>query len=100
MSASAVAAALPRGVSVRLLESDAGRVRVRVRGGLFGVGASVDALAAPSAGKLIVAPVALGLRAITLTLFSEPHVHVSGVGASVEGSEPPRYRLSISAALR
>jgi hypothetical protein len=99
MSSSAVAAALPRGVSVRLLESGSGRARVRVRGGLFGIGPSVEALASPSAGKLVVEPVAPGLRALRLTLFSEPHIHVSGVSASVEGSGPLRYRLSISAAL-
>jgi hypothetical protein len=38
-----------------------------------------------------------GLR---LTLFSNPHVYVEGVGASVESERPPSYRLRMSASLR
>src|SRR5438046_2659014 len=46
-----VRAALPAGVFVQLVSSEAGEVRVRVDGALFGVGASLDAVAQPRAGK-------------------------------------------------
>jgi LmeA-like phospholipid-binding len=80
-SEAAVAAALPSGVAVGLQGSEAGRVRVRAGGGLFGVSASFDAVAEPQQGRLVVRP--LGLFAgFQLTLFSNPHVYVVGVAAS------------------
>jgi hypothetical protein len=88
MSASAhlgtadVAAALPPGIGVQLLGSGGGKVEVRASGGLFGVGASVDAVAEAEGGKLVVHPRGLLLEAIKLTLFSDPRVYVTGVSAS------------------
>lgn len=94
-----VRAALPGGFGVRLLSSERGEVRVRASGGLFGVGASVDAAAGASNGKLVARPLGL-LSGLQLTLFSEPHVYVEGVGASVEDRPPLSYRLTMRASLR
>jgi hypothetical protein len=98
-SASAVDGALPAGVQVQLLRSGDGEVEVRASGSLFGLGAAVDAVAAASEGNLVVKPLGL-LGAFQLTLFSDPHVYVEGVGASVDDSGPLGYRLSMSALLR
>jgi hypothetical protein len=95
-----VRAALPKGFRVRLLSSAGGEVRVRASGGLFGVGAVVDARAGGSEGKLVVDPLGSPLSGLQLTLFSEPHVYVEGVGARVESGRPLSYRLTISATLR
>jgi hypothetical protein len=39
------------------------------------------------------------LEGFTLTLFSDPHVHVEGVGASVQSESPTSYRLRMWARL-
>jgi LmeA-like phospholipid-binding len=96
---SAVQAALPAGFGVRLLRSGHGRVEVQATGALFGVGASVNAVAGARDGKLIAHPVGL-LEGVRLTLFSSPHVYVQGVGASVHGEQPLSYMLTMSARLR
>jgi hypothetical protein len=75
-------------------------VLVRASGGLFGVGASVDAVALGREGRLIAHPVGPLLEGLQLTLFSDPHVYVEGVGASVQDGVPSSYRLSMSASLR
>jgi hypothetical protein len=95
-----VKAALPDGFAVRLLRSGAGEVEVEATGALFGVGASVDAVAGASDGKLVAHPVGFLLQALQLTLFSDPHVYVEGVGASVHSEQPLSYLLSVSARLR
>jgi hypothetical protein len=87
-----VAAALPPGFSLRLLSSDAGQVEVQASGGLFGIGASVEAVALGSGGKLVAHPRGLLIEALQLTLFSDPHVFVEGVGAGQRGSD---YTLSM-----
>jgi hypothetical protein len=102
LSAADVRAALPPGFDVQLLGSQRGQVEVRASGGLFGVGASVDALAGASRGKLIAHPRGLLLEGLQLTLFSDPHVYVEGVAAQAAGGPggAPGYLLSISASLR
>src|ERR1700761_6983178 len=92
-------AALPAGVGVSLLGSEGGKVQVKVSGGLFGVGASVQAVAEASEGKLIAHPVGFLLEGFRLTLFSDPHVHVVSGGAAADGSGPTAYRLRMSAIL-
>src|SRR5438105_10892772 len=72
-----ISAALPPGVEVRLLGSEGGQVRVRASGGLFGVGAAVDAVALASDGKLVAHPEGLLLEGFQVTLFSDRHVFVS-----------------------
>jgi len=100
ITAAGVSAALPEGFDVQLLSSEDGEVEVKAGGGLFGLRASVDAVAAASDGKLIVHPAGALLSGLQLTLFSDPHVYVQGVGASIEAVEPLSYRLAMSASLR
>jgi hypothetical protein len=95
-----VNAALPAGFDVHLLRSEGGEVEVQATGALFGVGASVDAVAGASGGKLVAHPLGFLLEALQLTLFSDPHVYVEGVGASVHSEQPLSYRLTMSASLR
>jgi hypothetical protein len=95
-----VRAALPKGVAVKLVKSEGGTVQVGVSGGLFGVGATVQAVAAPQEGKLVVRPQGLLFGGFTLTLFSDPHVYVEGVGASLQPGSPQSYRLTMTARLR
>lgn len=99
-TASDVDAALPPGVAVQLLRSGEGEVEVRASGSLFGVGASLNAVAMASKGRLVVKPVGLLLSAFQLTLLSDPHVYVQGVAARVERKDPLSYRLSMSGRLR
>jgi hypothetical protein len=98
ISPAAVRAALPARIGVRLLSSGAGRVRVRVSGGLFGVGGSVDAVALGEGGALVARAEAPLLGALKLTLFSDPHIYVLGVGARPLAGGA--YRLSMTARLR
>ena len=95
-----VLAALPPGLGVQLVGSEAGRVLVSASGGLFGVGATVQAIAAAREGKLLVRPAGALLGGFTLTLFSDPHVYVEEVGARRRTSSPKSYRLTMSARLR
>jgi hypothetical protein len=96
----AAQAALGPGVEVRLLGSEAGRVRVEVGGSLFGVGTSVPAVAEAQGGALLAHPEGLPLEGFRLTLFSDRHVHIEGVGASELPGGQAGYRLTISALLR
>jgi hypothetical protein len=97
-----VKAALPEGFAVQLLGSERGAVEVRASGGLFGVGASVDAVALASDGKLVAHPRGMLVEGLRLTLFSDSHVYVLGVGASrsMDSYGEPGYRLSMTARLR
>src|ERR1700677_3864395 len=95
-----VKAALPAGFDVRLLRSEAGEVEVEATGGLFGLDASVKAVAGASDGKLVAHPLGFPLERLQLTLFANPNVYVEGVGASVESEQPLSYSLSMSARLR
>jgi len=98
-SEAAVKEALPTGFDLRLLRSEGGEVEVQASGGLFGVGASVNAIAGGSEGKLVAHPIGFLVEALHLTLFSDPHVYVVGVGASVQSEQPLSYRLTMTARL-
>jgi hypothetical protein len=100
LPATAAAAALPRGTRVGLISSDAGHVRVAVSGSLFGVGATVQAVAEANAGALIAHPAAFPFSSFRLTLFSDPRLAVEAVGASVASRAPLTYRLTMAARLR
>jgi hypothetical protein len=95
-----VRAALPPGLSVGLLSSEAGVVKVTASGGLFGGGPTVTAIAGPSEGRLVAHPIGSALEGVRLTLFADRHVHVEGVGASALPGSPRRYRLTMTARLR
>jgi len=95
--------ALPAGVRVRLLASTPAGVLVRVSGGLFGAGGSLQALASGESGKLVVRPLAPALAGSRVTLFSDPRVQIEGVGAQAIGGppeEPPGYALTLYGRLR
>ena len=96
-SESDVHAALPAGFGVQLLGSSGGEVEVRASGGLFGIDASVDAVAKASEGELVVQPRGFLLEGFKLTLFAEPHVYVEALGASASAGG---YALSVNASLR
>jgi hypothetical protein len=99
----AVKAALPPGFDVTLVGSSGGRVDVRASGGLFGLTASVEAVAEPQEGKLVARPRLLFLEGLTLTLFANSKVYVEGVQArEVKGSPGAgsEYVLSMWARLR
>jgi hypothetical protein len=100
MTEQEVKAALPEGVEVELLESAAGKVRARVSGALFGVAATVEAVAEASGGQLIVHPVGFLIEGFRIVLFAEPHIYVEGVGASEQGGPSAGYRLTVSARLQ
>jgi hypothetical protein len=95
--------ALGKGIEVQLLNSHDGQVEVSASGGLFGVNASVDAVAQAQEGKLVVHPLGFLLEGLKLTLFSSPNVHMEGVGA-VAATDPSGaaagYTLSMWASLR
>jgi len=102
LSDSALHAALPSGVEVRLLRSEAARVEVSARGGLFGISTSLDAVVQPREGRLVAQPRIFPLPAVAVTLFSDPRLYVEGVSAS-RAAPPggvPGYRLSMRATLR
>jgi LmeA-like phospholipid-binding len=102
VSEAAVQAALPPGFRAQLLGSEGGKVRVQASGGLFGVGASVQAVAEARDGKLVVHPVGALIEALRLTLFSNPRVYLTGVSAqrtSSPGGEAG-YVLGLTAKLR
>jgi hypothetical protein len=99
-SAADVSAALPAGVSVTLVRSEGGTVQVQASGGLFGVSASIDAVAGPQEGRLVARPLGLLLGGFRLTLFADPHVQVEGVGASALPAESGGYALQMTARLR
>jgi hypothetical protein len=99
-SGSDVQAALPAGFGVRLLRSEHGEVEVQATGALFGLGASVNAVAGASEGKLVAHPLGFLVEALQLTLFSNPHVYVEGVWASVHSEHPLSYLLAMRARLR
>jgi hypothetical protein len=95
--------ALPEGLGVALVKSEGGTVEVRASGGLFGVGASVDAVAQAEDGKLVARPTGLLLSRLKLTLFESASVYVEGVEARALASGPggeARYELSMWASLR
>lgn len=93
---------LPSGVTVALLGSERGTIRVRVGGGLFGVGVNVDAVVKADGGKLVVQPVGL-LSGLKVTLFADPDVYVEGVQAQAlgagRGGREERYELVMWAKL-
>jgi LmeA-like phospholipid-binding len=98
-----VGKALGEGIEVRLVSSHDGQVEVSASGGLFGVKASVEAVAEAEAGKLVVHPLGFLLEGLRLTLIDNPRVYVEGVGASAvagPSGEGASYRLSFWASLR
>ncbi len=92
--------ALPTGFDAHLVKSESGEVELSVSGALFGVGATVNAVASASEGRLTVRPRGFLIEALQLTLFAEPHVYVESVSASAEAGEASVYRVGLMASLR
>jgi len=95
--------AVGEGFEVQRLHSGGGRVQMSVEGALFGVKASVEAVAEAQEGKIVVHPLGFLLEGLKLTLFAEPDVYVEGVGASAATGSSGKgagYRLSFWASLR
>jgi hypothetical protein len=92
--------ALPEGFDAHLVKSESGEVELSVSGALFGIGATVNAVASASEGKLTVRPRGFLIEALQLTLFDAPHVYVESVSASAEPGEASVYRVGLMASLR
>jgi hypothetical protein len=99
-SGSDVRAALPPGVSLQLLESAGGKVRVRAGGSLFGIAGALDVVAEPDRGRIVVHPTGLLLEGVHLTLYSDPRVDVLALSAREVHNAPPLYRVGLTAKLR
>jgi hypothetical protein len=95
-----VRAILPEGFDARLVKSEDGEVEVSASGGVFGFGATVNAVASASEGNIVVRPRGFLIEALQLTLFSAPHVYVESLSAGVEGQQPLTYRVGMVASLR
>lgn len=95
-------AASPSGVRVRLVPSTPGTVKVLASGSLFGVQATVEAVAMPSEGKLIAQPLNIPFGAfVRITLFADPHLRLEGISATPEGEGAQAgWRVSLSGRLR
>ncbi len=87
-------------MTLQLLGSENGKVMVRATGALFGFGASLDAVAEPSSGRLVVRPAAPMFGTVRLTLYSDPRIYVLGVSAREVSGGPPSYRVGLAALLR
>ena len=85
---------------MQLLGSDAGAVKVRAGGAIFGLGAALDAVAEASAGRIVVHPTEPLLGGVRLTLYSDPRIYVLGVSATAVSSRPPTFRVGLTALLR
>jgi hypothetical protein len=82
MSEADLRSALPLLRSVTPVASGDGQLTLRGTATLFGVSAKVDATVSARNGALVVAPdVPLGDTAM-ITIFSDPHLKVQGIGAS------------------
>jgi len=95
-----LAAALPSGVSFEPTASGDGEVQARASGALFGLQATLPVLVRASQGSLIAEPQGVPFGSIAaVTLFSDPHLKVAGVGVRALGSSPPSYEVTVSALL-
>lgn len=95
-----LAAALPGGVSAEPIASGSGAVEARASGSLFGAQASLNVLVRAVEGRLIAEPRGMPFGAIaTVTLFSDQHLRVEGIGMRVLRSSPTSYQVTLSARL-
>jgi hypothetical protein len=82
---------------VQPIASSGGQLTLRGTATLLGVTASVDATVGAQDGKLVVQPNLPFGGLATVTVFSNPHVQVQGVGASLT---PSGFSVSVWAKLR
>jgi hypothetical protein len=94
-------AALPSGVAVQPVASGGGQVEMHVTGALFGLQASINALARPLEGRLVAEPRGLPFGGFTtVTLFEDSHLKVEALGVTVNSEQPLTYGVSLRASLR
>lgn len=87
LATSDLRAVLPAGFDVQPVASGNGQLMLRAQASLFGLGVGVNALLVARNGALVVEPVGIPLASLaTLTVFSDPHVAVQGVGAAPSAS--------------
>lgn len=94
--------ASPSGVRIRLLASEPDTVKVIASGSLFGVRATVEAVAMPSEGKLIAQPVNIPFGGfVRMTLVADPHLYLERISVTPErhGSQAA-WRLRLGGRLR
>ena len=90
-------AALPVLESVTPVSSGDGQLRLRGKGGAFGISATVTAVVTTNDGKVVVAPAGLLGDFVNVTVFDDPEVYVQSVtGAPVSGG----LTVSVRAELR
>lgn len=102
LSQSDLDAASPSGVRIRPLAGGPGTVRMSASGSLFGLHATVEAVAMPSEGKLVAQPLSIPFGSfVRLTLFSDPHVYIDSVSATPEreGAQSS-WRVALGGRLR
>lgn len=104
LTSAALAAALPEGVQVGLLQGASASPRVRASGQLFGFRASFEAQVEALEGKLVLVPTSTLLAGLgRITLFSDPRLQVLGVSATdgpAGGGSQKTWELSLRARLR
>lgn len=96
-------AASPNGVRIRLIASSPGTIEVIASGSLFGVRATVEAVAIPSEGKLIAHPLNIPFGAfVRFALFADPRLYLESVSLTreSEGRQQAPWRLALSGRLR
>ncbi|MGI8557359.1 MAG: LmeA family phospholipid-binding protein [Solirubrobacteraceae bacterium] len=99
LSESALRAALPPGFDVQPIASGGGELLLRASASLFGVGLSANAAVQAQDGSLVVQPVGVPFAGLVkLTVFSDPHVFVEGIGA--QPGADGGYALTATARLR
>jgi len=92
----ALQAALPPGVGFRPVSAGDGQLLFEATAGLFGVRATVRARLSAQRGALVIAPEGLLSGIATLTVFRDPRIAVTGVGAT---ELPDGYALTVQGRL-
>jgi hypothetical protein len=96
MTESAISAALPPTTGLRPVASGGGELVLSASAGLLGVGASIRARLFARDGALVIAPEIPFGRLASLTVFRDPRIEVTGVGAQ---ETPQGYALTATARL-
>jgi hypothetical protein len=96
-----VQSALPAGTQAQLVENARGGVEVRVRGSLFGFGATLSASLGAHEGKLVAQPKGIPFAGLArLTLFSDKRLYVEAVDLRGDHGAPDgSYAVTLRARL-
>jgi hypothetical protein len=94
LSDAAIAAALPAGLAVTPIASGDGQLLLRGQLSAFGFSVGADAVLEALDGRLVIVPVGAIGALLSLTVYSDPRIHVDSVGAA---PAPGGFQLSASA---